>query len=360
MMVRVEPMKLPDSIEEHSARGEVFLRTAKLVDDSNAAVFGIGNQSVSPVQLLNALRGQEAERVEALSAFDGTELLGHAELFLPVAESANVVDTLLFVDPAITGRARDDAFEALVQACIDRADELGRSTVFGGGEGVREGDIAATTGYGGVMRTDPESRAWLRRGATLSQVYRYSRVDLASLTDLDRRLADAERRSQGYRVVTWEGKTPEVYRKDMRTLHERMSTDSPIADLELEPETWTDERLAEFEQFKMGSERRMFAAAVQHAESGALVGYTQLVIASDPSARQHNLIVLKEHRGHQLGELLKLAGIAQLRREVPHAERITTMNAEENRHMIRVNEAVGFKPVTWTVVWQLKLRQRSS
>ena len=355
MIVRVERFEVPDTVEEQSLRGDVFRRGVRLVNDSNAAVFGEGNQTVTAATSIVALRGTRAERAETIYAFAGDTLVGIATLFLPTAESTNVADTVLYVDPSVTGEARAEAFESLVQASVDCATEFERTTVFGGGEGVRDGDITATTGYGGVNRGDPESEAWLRRGATLSQVYRYGKLDLESLTDLDQRLADAELRSRGYRVITWEGETPDHYRADMRTLHERMSTDSPIGDLELEPERWSDERLAEFERYKMGSGRRMFAAAVQHEESGRLVGYTQLVIADDPSARQHNLIVLQEHRGHRLGELLKLAGIAQLRREVPYADRITTMNAEENRHMIRVNEAVGFEPVTWTVVWQLRL-----
>ncbi|WP_293694683.1 GNAT family N-acetyltransferase [uncultured Agrococcus sp.] len=355
MSIRVEPLELPLSTDENSRRGDEFRKTVRLIDASNSALLGSGNQSVTPATVLSALQGQASERVESISAYRDEALVGHAEFFLPTSESTDIVDTLLLVHPDVQGRARQETFEALVQASLDRAGQLGRTTIFGGGVGVREGDITATTGYGGVMRDDPESVAWIRRGASLSQVYRYSRLDLDSLTDIDTRLGQAEQRSDGYRVVTWEGETPASYRADMRTLHERMSTDSPTGDLELEPETWSDERLAEFERFKIGSERRMFAAAVQHEESGQLVGYSQLVIAGDPCARQHNLIVLREHRGHGLGQLLKLAGIAQLRDNVPHADRITTMNAEENRHMIRVNEAVGFEVVTWTVVWQLRL-----
>lgn len=353
--ITVRPLKLPSSPFERGIEGEQFRDAARLVDDSNAAVFGSGNQSVTVETLFAALKGTSAERAEALSAYVGEEMVGHAQLFMPIEESTDVVDTVLYVHPRVQGEQRFEVFEELAEACIDFAKLHGRTRVFGGGEGVRDGDITAATGYGGVNRGDPESEAWIRRGATLSQLYRYSRLDLAAVDDIDARLAETERRSQGYRVITWEGETPQPYREDMRTLHERMSTDSPHGDLDFEPETWSDERLTEFEWFKMGTTRRMFAAAVQHVASGKLVGYTQLVIASDPAARQHNLIVLKEHRGHRLGELLKLAGIEQLRREVPHADRITTMNAEENQHMLRVNASVGFVPVTWTAVWQLRL-----
>jgi hypothetical protein len=66
---------------------------------------------------------------------------------------------------------------------------------------------------------------------------------------------------------------------------------------------------------------------------------------------QHNTIVLKEHRGHRLGMLLKVANIRRLQSMAPGHPSIITFNAEENRHMLDVNEAVGFEPMGYEGAW---------
>jgi hypothetical protein len=65
--------------------------------------------------------------------------------------------------------------------------------------------------------------------------------------------------------------------------------------------------------------------------------------------------VMREHRGHRLGMVLKLANIAYLDETFPGHPAITTFNAEENRPMLDVNEAVGFVPFTYEGAWQKKL-----
>lgn len=42
--------------------------------------------------------------------------------------------------------------------------------------------------------------------------------------------------------------------------------------------------------------------------------------------------------------LLKVGNVAHLQRVRPGHPSILTFNAEENRHMLSVNEAVGFEP----------------
>jgi hypothetical protein len=53
--------------------------------------------------------------------------------------------------------------------------------------------------------------------------------------------------------------------------------------------------------------------------------------------------------------LLKIANIEHLVERFPGRPSITTFNAEENRHMLDVNEAVGFVPFAYEGAWQRKL-----
>jgi RimJ/RimL family protein N-acetyltransferase len=67
--------------------------------------------------------------------------------------------------------------------------------------------------------------------------------------------------------------------------------------------------------------------------------------------------VTRAHRGHRLGLLVKTAMVEWLRAAEPTVDRIQTWNAESNRFMIAVNEALGYtilgQPAT---SWRLEVR----
>jgi hypothetical protein len=52
--------------------------------------------------------------------------------------------------------------------------------------------------------------------------------------------------------------------------------------------------------------------------------------------------VIRKHRGHRLGLLVKLAMMELLATTEPQLERISTWNAQVNEHMIAINEAIGY------------------
>lgn len=92
---------------------------------------------------------------------------------------------------------------------------------------------------------------------------------------------------------------------------------------------------------------RFWRAVALHRPTGAVVALSELTRErSNPQGLvgQSDTIVLPEHRGHRLGMLTKAANLIQVREAAPDAEAILTWNAEENRHMLDVNEALGFYP----------------
>jgi hypothetical protein len=62
--------------------------------------------------------------------------------------------------------------------------------------------------------------------------------------------------------------------------------------------------------------------------------------------------VLKAHRGHRLGLLLKLGMLYWLREEEPQLRAVDTSNAVTNTHMVGINEAIGYRVVGTSFEWQ--------
>ncbi len=61
-------------------------------------------------------------------------------------------------------------------------------------------------------------------------------------------------------------------------------------------------------------------------------------------------------RGRRLGLAVKVANLRLLQAERPDIEVVSTYNAESNRHMIEVNERLGFRPVARLGEFQRRLR----
>jgi GNAT superfamily N-acetyltransferase len=92
---------------------------------------------------------------------------------------------------------------------------------------------------------------------------------------------------------------------------------------------------------------RQYSVAARHDASGEMAALSQ--VAVDPATPEWGFQMLtavtREHRGHRLGLLVKIAMLELLATEEPQLEQIETFNAEANPHMIAVNEALGYAVV---------------
>ncbi|WAC65603.1 hypothetical protein OVA14_09660 [Agrococcus sp. SL85] len=210
----------------------------------------------------------------------------------------------------------------------------------------------------GAVAADAAARLAASLGYALEQVDRISALDVdAARASLEGFRADAAAAAgDAYAIRIWSGRTPEELAEALAGLHARMVTDAPAAGLDVDDETWDAARLARTETELEASGNRILQAVATHVATGEAVAFTTLVLPADGRpAYQEDTLVHAEHRGHRLGMLVKAENLLQLGRLHPGRTRILTWNAEENRPMLAVNEALGFVPVGAEGGWQRRL-----
>jgi GNAT superfamily N-acetyltransferase len=153
--------------------------------------------------------------------------------------------------------------------------------------------------------------------------------------------ASAEAHAPGYQLRTWSGSTPPELVEGLCAVFNAFG-DAPRDD-EIEPETWDADRLSAADQRVLAAGTRQYSVAATSA-AGDLAALTQVHV--DPSspewAWQEMTAVTRQHRGHRLGLLVKVAMLDLLAGAEPQLGQIVTSNAEVNAHMVAINEALGF------------------
>lgn len=352
--VEIDEVVIPATIDAPDAAD--FIRAIEVGNAVEAIGYGTDELAYEPAEELPGYRDpHEPQRV--LVARLGGDIVARAVYFTQVGEGADAGWINVEVLPEFRGRGIGTmlAEAAEMLAIADGKAKALAYTPIQDGPGER---IPSPTGFGSVPASDRDARFLLARGYRLEQVERASRVPLP-IDALDERVASAQTASgREYAVHTWVGRTPEHWIEDIAVLATRMSTDAPSAGLEEPEDVYTAERIRTREDLVMTSPRTRIVAAVEHVPSGHLAGFTVLSAPAQlhRAVAQYATLVLREHRGHKLGMLLKVANLEHLARVKPGHPSVTTFNAEENRHMLDVNEAVGFVPFAYESAWRKDLR----
>jgi GNAT superfamily N-acetyltransferase len=185
------------------------------------------------------------------------------------------------------------------------------------------------------------------------------RLVLADLDEdaIERMRAEGRARSAGYRLVEWGAMPPEEYLEDLAALDSSFLAESPMGELEYEPEVVDAAQYRQLhETFARWGSRR-YQAGLVHEASGRMVAWTAMRIARTVDWHCWQLITLVHpaHRGHRLGVVAKLANLATMRAAEPAVTTIDTFNAADNSYMIAINEAMGFRLVDHWANWQGRL-----
>ncbi|MDR7085411.1 GNAT superfamily N-acetyltransferase [Aeromicrobium panaciterrae] len=290
---------------------------------------------------------------------DGGRIIARGLMGWLTAENAPAVSIMADVLPSHRRRGIGSAlfaYQERLAADLGRhvlqAEAIHTSSV--GGE-----RVVPSTGFGDVPANDPGVQFLLHHGYRLEQVARISSLDLtntaASLEE--HRRAAQEKAGADYRIVHWSGRTPEKWLEQKAALSTAMSVDEPSGGLEVIADVWDADRVREHDDRQEGSGRIIYTSAAEHVPTGTLVAHTELgrLEGDNQPAVQEDTLVLRAHRGHRLGMLLKAVNAQKMLEQAPDTPQITTFNVEENEPMLRVNIDLGFRPIGAEGVWQKRV-----
>ncbi|WP_171013158.1 GNAT family N-acetyltransferase [Microbacterium sp. 2FI] len=349
--IEFRPLIVPESIDAADAAD--FLEMVRVRNLIYREISGHDDHAIVADELLPHFAPNEYERRLMWVIVDDGAVIGRAAIDLPLENDSKVGFWLIELLREKWGRGIGSAAYELIELT---ARENGRSVLQSWAEhpsapGPR---LAPPTGFGEIP-DDHAARFYRRHGYTLEQVERNSAFDLAAPFDtVERLLAEAVEAADGYRVVQWFAPTPAEFVDGYAWMKSRMVTDAPSADLEFDEETWDAARIAEHDAKYTDSGRTIQVTAAQHIATGELCAFNELVVGKDrtEASHQEDTLVLKEHRGHKLGTLVKCAGLLSWRDIAPESPRVMTYNAEENRPMLDINEAIGFAPIAYEGAWK--------
>jgi GNAT superfamily N-acetyltransferase len=148
----------------------------------------------------------------------------------------------------------------------------------------------------------------------------------------------------GYELMRIAGPTPDELMEQVAVMTAAIN-DAPLDDLDIEDEVFPPERIRGYERACLARGLRLYRLVARNRDSGELAGQTIVAVEEQRPTigHQHDTSVVREHRGHRLGLLLKAGMLLWLADAEPQLETVDTWNAESNDHMISVNEALGYR-----------------
>jgi GNAT superfamily N-acetyltransferase/RimJ/RimL family protein N-acetyltransferase len=297
-----------------------IVRAAGAVDDPDG-----------PPWSLTRLRGwleYPTDPTEIWIAVDETTGAPHGWCFLrlPQRENRNRVSASLAVVPSSRRRGIGTA---LLRHAAERAAAAGRPVL--ASEALQGSAGAAFAARVGATAGLVEARRVLAIG----------QIPAGRIAELREQAARA---AAGYSLVSWDGRTPDEYLARCAEVENAMA-DAPH-DAGEESEVWDADRYREqVDDLREKRGRHVYTLAALHAASGEMAAVTAVEPDQDNPEWGHQQLtaVIRKHRGHRLGLLVKTAMLDWLATAEPRLERIVTGNAAVNQHMIAINAALGYE-----------------
>ena len=356
--ITIQSIRIPDSLEARDA--EDFVASSELANLVTGLLWGNNDLWVSPAARLEGARPNDYEQSLLWAAKDGDRHVGRAVLEMTKQDNLHNAFVHVMVHPGFRGQgiARE-----LLRTAEASAQDCGRRVLQSYSEHPAGFDPEAAdvlrpkTGAGSLPGSSAAVRFARNHGYELEQVERFSvlalPVEAARVESLE---SLAAAKAIGYRLVVWEDACPEEFVDQYALLRQRMSTDVPLGEIDYQEEAWDRARVRQGEEELRRKGGHSLVVAALHVPSRELAGHTFLDYYPEKPdvVYQEDTLVLRAHRGHSLGMLMKAHNLLRIGRLWPEGERLLTWNAAENQHMLTINDALGFVPAGYEAAWQKK------
>lgn len=311
---------------------------------ASRATFGEDHVGWSEDELRGKRADQKVTRFVDLAAVEGDQVVGMLSVALPQQDNQHAALLMLAVHPDHRRRGVGRTLATRAEAV---ARENGRRVVLVETDWAADGDDVSGEQFARPLGYAPAQV--MIRSAMRFPVYERQLEATAAGDDVEDAAAFAIEQS-------WDG-VPEEWLADLAVLEQRMSTDAPQGDLDLEEEVWDAERVRRNLDWAREAGRRTLTVVARDLSIGRLVGLTQLQVPpNDPTmAFQQDTLVLREARGNRLGLRLKARAALELAHDMPQVTRLLTWNADDNAHMLAVNADLGYVREGGLREWQKHL-----
>jgi GNAT superfamily N-acetyltransferase len=283
------------------------------------------------------------ERIDAVIAVDGDEIVGAGAAFSGVTDNLHVSFVSPWVHP---DRRRRGIGSAVLAELVALCRKDGRT------------DLVMESAYPFERERDhPYRRFAEKHGFVLANrdIVRVLDLPVADAL-LDELVSEARAHHAGYRIECFVGSIPEALVESLCAARNQLAVDAPTGLLEFEEEAITPAMLR-YREDALRRQGRTMLSTLALTPAGEVAAYSDLVIpATDlPAVYQWGTLVRREHRGHRLGLAVKARGLQELQRRIgPERTHVHTCNAEQTAHMVGINERLGFRTVEVAPAFRLR------
>ncbi|MGC4111683.1 MAG: GNAT family N-acetyltransferase [Nocardioides sp.] len=296
---------------------------AELAEDPDAALYS----REDGIAILGATDG--GVRTTAWGAFLGERMIGELMVGLPQLDNLDSGRVWIWVDPA---HQRHGVGARLAEVAHRHVADAGRH-------------VCQANGRIGTDRDNGNLRFARSLGYDLANTEIERRLPLpADPRLLDRLEAEAADHHRGYTLRTVVGPVPDDLAASYLALKNRLAVEAPMGELDVEVGQDTVAELQAQDRNLVAAGRARVAAYALD-DAGAVVAYS---VGATTNQGYHHVdqwgtLVDPAHRGHRLGLAVKCAMLRALSESFSDKRYIETTNAETNRHMVAINEALGFE-----------------
>ncbi len=296
---------------------------------------------VTPYRLEMAMRhGWDGEPGRHFLAFAGgvSQPVGTVAVYHSSYENLDSAWIAMAIHPDHRGQGHG---LAALEAAHDVVRAMGRTKV-----GSFGWDNPTTTAFAAAAGYEPKSRSVMRR----------QHLDELTPGLVDGLFAEAEAHAGDYELLRILGRSPDELLEPLVSATDAIN-DAPLDDLDLEDDVFTVDRIKAYENAQIESGYRFYRVLARHQRTGEIGGLSIVTVDSTQPAigDQHDTSVVRAHRGHRLGMLLKADMLRWLAEAEPELRTIDTFNAASNDHMVAINKLLGYRVLAEELLFQRRL-----